>query len=153
MFFGDPSAAFTNIARAMRPGGRLVLLTWQPLERNEGHSAFRAILAAGRALPAPKPGTPGPFSLSEPDVVRALLTSAGFVDVQLRDLTEPMYFGPDAEDACRFVSGQFAWLLRDLDVESRNRALDRLRANMADHQTDRGVYYDSAAWLIVGRRR
>jgi hypothetical protein len=61
--------------------------------------------------------------------------------------------GPDAEDACRFVSGQFAWLLRDLDVESRNRALDRLRANMADHQTDRDVYYDSAAWLIVGRRR
>lgn len=35
MFFGDAPAAFTNIARAMRSGGRLVLLSWQPLEQNE----------------------------------------------------------------------------------------------------------------------
>ena len=35
MFFGDPRAAFAHIARALRPGGRLVLLVWQPFPRNE----------------------------------------------------------------------------------------------------------------------
>jgi ubiquinone/menaquinone biosynthesis C-methylase UbiE len=30
MFFGDPAAAFGNIGRALRPAGRLTLLTWQP---------------------------------------------------------------------------------------------------------------------------
>src|SRR5688500_8407013 len=34
-FFGDPLAAFTNLARATRPGGRLVLLVWQEPARNE----------------------------------------------------------------------------------------------------------------------
>ncbi|HXY91009.1 MAG TPA: methyltransferase domain-containing protein, partial [Acidimicrobiia bacterium] len=29
MFFGDPVAAFANLRRALRPGGTLVLLTWQ----------------------------------------------------------------------------------------------------------------------------
>jgi ubiquinone/menaquinone biosynthesis C-methylase UbiE len=29
MFFGDPVAAFTNIGRGLRPGGRLVLMSWQ----------------------------------------------------------------------------------------------------------------------------
>jgi len=29
MFFGDPPAAFANIARALRSGGRLALLPWQ----------------------------------------------------------------------------------------------------------------------------
>ena len=82
MFFGDAQAAFTNIARATRPDGRLVLLTWQPFERNEFISAFRAALAAGRELPAPPPDAPGPFSLSDPDRVRGLLTSAGYVDVR-----------------------------------------------------------------------
>jgi ubiquinone/menaquinone biosynthesis C-methylase UbiE len=48
MFFGDAPAAFTNIARALRPGGRLVLLAWQSLQRNDWVSAFFAALAAGR---------------------------------------------------------------------------------------------------------
>lgn len=152
MFFGDPPAAFTNIARAVRPGGRLILLAWQPSERNEWQGEFRTALAAGRELPKPKPGAPGPFSLSDPDRVRRLLSSVGFVDVRLRGLSEPMYFGPDPDDACRFVSGQLAWLLRDLDTDTAGRALDSLRASMADHQTDRGVLYDSAAWLIEARR-
>jgi ubiquinone/menaquinone biosynthesis C-methylase UbiE len=29
MFFGDPAAGFANIGRALRPGGRLVMLAWQ----------------------------------------------------------------------------------------------------------------------------
>jgi ubiquinone/menaquinone biosynthesis C-methylase UbiE len=34
-FFGDPPAAFANLARATAPGGRLALLTWQAPARNE----------------------------------------------------------------------------------------------------------------------
>jgi SAM-dependent methyltransferase len=152
MFFGDPKAAFTNIARATRPDGRLVLLTWQRFERNEFISAFRAALAAGRELPAPPPDAPGPFSLSDPDQVRGLLTSAGYVDVRLHGLCERMYFGRDVDDAFEFVSRQHAGMVKDLDADTRARAFDSLRANMADHQTDRGVFYDSATWLIEARR-
>ena len=148
MFFGDPPAAFANIARALRPGGRIVLLTWQPRRRNEWQIVFRAALAAGRELP-----TPPPWPLSDPDRTRPLLESAGFVDVRMQGLSEPMYFGRDPDDACRFISGQLAWLLRDLDADTRSSALDNLRATMADHQTDRGVLYESAAWLIEARRR
>ena len=95
---------------------------------------------------------PGPLSLSDPDRVRRLLTSAGFVDVRLQGLSEPMYFGPDPDDAFQFISGQFAWMVHDLDADTRGHALDNLRASIADHQTDRGVLYDSAAWLIEARR-
>ena len=35
MFFGDQVAAFANIARAIRPGGRLSVLVWQGPEPNE----------------------------------------------------------------------------------------------------------------------
>jgi SAM-dependent methyltransferase len=152
MFFGDALAAFTNIARAMRPGGRLVLLSWQPLRCNEWLSAFRAAFAAGRELPTPSPDAPGPFSLSDPGHVRGLLTSAGFVDVRLQGLSEPMYFGRDVDDACRFITGNFGAMINDLDADTRARALDSLRTSLADHQADRGVYYDSAAWLVEARR-
>jgi SAM-dependent methyltransferase len=152
MFFGDAQAAFTNIAGALRPGGRLVLLTWQPFEHNEFMTAFSTALAVGRDIAPPSPDSPGPVSLSDPDRVRHLLTSAGFVDVRLRGLCEQMYFGPDPDDACRFVVGQFDSMVRDLDTDTRHRALDNLRADMTAHHTNRGVLYDSAAWLIEARR-
>ncbi len=97
-----------------------------------------------------RPWTPGPFPLNDPDWVRPLLRSAGFEDVQLRGLSEPMYFGPD--DALRFISGQHAAMVHDLDADIGSRALDNLRATMSDHQTEGGVYYDSAVWLIEARR-
>jgi SAM-dependent methyltransferase len=152
MFFGDPVAAFTNVARALRPGGRLVLLTWQPFEHNEWLGAFFTPLAAGREVPVPPADAPSPFALSDPDRVRSLLSAAGFSDVYLEGLTEPMYFGPDPDDALRFVSGQHAGMVRDLDPDTKARAFDDLRTSLADHRTERGVHYESAAWLIKARR-
>ena len=35
MFFADRAAAFTNIAAALRPGGRLAMLAWQAVAKNE----------------------------------------------------------------------------------------------------------------------
>jgi SAM-dependent methyltransferase len=152
MFFGDPVAAFTNLAQALRPGGRLVLLTWQPFERNEWFGAFVTALAAGRELPIPPSDAPSPLALSNPDRVRSLLTTSGFCDVQLQGLSESMYFGPDPEDAFQFVSAQHAGMVRDLAPDTRACALEDLRATLADHHTERGVLYDSAAWLIHARR-
>jgi SAM-dependent methyltransferase len=151
MFFGDPVAAFKNIARAIKPGGRLVLLAWQALADNDWISTFRTILAAGRTLPVPPPTAPSPFSLSEPDRVRSLLTTAGFADVTLTGLNEPHYFGEDADDAYDFVQDHFGGLANDLDPETRTAVLAALRANLAEHQTPEGVLYDSAAWLIEAR--
>src|ERR1041384_4662982 len=50
MFFGDPAAAFSNIARAVRPEGRLAMLVWQGPEPNEWIRVLSQALAAGRQL-------------------------------------------------------------------------------------------------------
>ncbi|WP_409464586.1 class I SAM-dependent methyltransferase [Amycolatopsis sp. GA6-003] len=152
MFFGDRQAAFANIARAIRPGGRFVQLTWQALDRNEGISTFRTIAAGGRELPPPPAEAPTPFSLSDPDRVRQLLHEAGFVDVELTGLTLPMYYGRDVDDAFDFIASHFAAAFAQLDDESRARALDALKADIAEHLTDEGVRYGAAHWLIRATR-
>lgn len=105
MYFGDPAAVFTNIGRALRPGGRLMMLAWQGPGPNEWVRELTGGLAAGRDLPAPLPDAPGPFSLADPGRTRTLLASAGFSDVRLDALHEPMWFGSDPGDAHRFVTG------------------------------------------------
>ncbi len=152
MFFGDHAAAFSNIGRALRPGGRLVLVTWQPLPGNEWIREISGALAAGRDLPVPPPDAPGPFALSDPDCIRALLTSAGFDDVELTGTTAGMWFGNDAHDAHRFVLGLMGWMLEGLDDAHRARAVDALHATMAAHETPDGVLFESAAWTIQATR-
>lgn len=152
MFFGDQHAAFTNLAATSRPGGRLVLLAWQPLERNEWQQVFRSIVAGGTAPQAPPPGAPGPWSLSDPDHVRTLLTGTGFTDVRLEDLRGRMFLGADAEDAFGFLSGQQATALAELDPAARAEAVDALRETLRAHESPEGVHYDSAAWLIRATR-
>ena len=148
MFFGDPAAAFTNIGRALRPGGRLVMLAWQGPGPNEWVRELTGALAAGRDLPAPPADAPGPFSLADPGRTRTLLASAGFSKVRLDALHEPMWFGSDPDDAHRFVLGLMGWMLGGLDDTGRERALDALSATVTAHASSDGITFASGAWLI-----
>jgi len=149
MFFADLVAAFTNVAHALAPDGRLALAVWQPVTANPWLPTLRGALAAGRDLPAPPPDAPGPFTLGDPDRVRAVLGAAGFEDVALEDVRAPMCFGETAEAGYDFVLGQFGWIV---EAATRERALSNLRAVMRDHLTPRGVELDSAMWLVTARR-
>jgi SAM-dependent methyltransferase len=152
MFFGDPAAGFANIARALRSGGRLAMAVWQPPTENEWFLAITSTLAAGRALPPPPPDAPSPFSLADPPRVRALLTGAGFTQPALEDLHAPMHFGDTAERAYDLVSGLMAWMVADLDEDTRRRTLEALHALLREHATADGVLFGSAMWLVTATR-
>ncbi|AWS48586.1 SAM-dependent methyltransferase [Streptosporangium sp. 'caverna'] len=155
MFFADPVAAFTNIGRALRPGARLVLLVWQDRDLNEWASAIRRSLTAATAAPAPPTGGPGPFSLADPTVTQGILAAAGFAQVGFTDVHEPVFYGPDTATAFDnvFRLREYRDLLANLDTATAEQARTRLRATLAAHSTDSGVYFDSRAWIITARRR
>lgn len=154
MFFADRVAALRNICRSMRPGGRLVMLAWQELARNEWLVEIRSALAAGRELPAPPPGVPGPFGLADPEGVEVDLHTAGFAQVAVEAVEEQVWAGSDAHDALLFLrnTGVARGLLQDLDDAARASVTETLRETMAAHQTGNGVELGSAAWLITARR-
>ena len=154
MFFNDQVAAFANIGRALRPGGRLAVMAWQELARNEWLMAFREALAVGRTMGSPPNGAPGPFGLAEPDHVRRVLTEAGFVDVAVEAIEEPLEFGTDADDAFTFARtmGIVEGMTHDLDEADTARALDAVYKVLQAHETPEGVLLGSAAWLITARR-
>jgi|SRR5579884_8800 ubiquinone/menaquinone biosynthesis C-methylase UbiE len=152
MFFSDPVAGLSNVGRALRPDGRLALLTWQPLHRQEWLPSLAGALAAGRDLPLPSTNPPSPFSFSEPDAVRNMLGQAGFRDVELGGFEESMHFGANAEGAYQFVLGLMGWMLQGLDEARRAQALEALRAVLTAHEGPEGVTFGSAAWLITARK-
>ncbi len=155
MFFNDPLGAFTNIHRALVPGAPIALLSWRPLEENEWLMAIRGALAMGRTLPAPPAGGPGPFGLVDAESVHQILGGAGFVDVGVTPVDEPIWLGSDADDAWTFVAGMgiVRGLTQDLDEGTKRQALDRLQAVVAGYEADDGVWLPSAAWRITAHRR
>jgi SAM-dependent methyltransferase len=154
MFFGDRAAAFANLARALRPGGRMTLLAWQRLDRNAWITAIRNGLAAGRDLPVPSPVAPGPFALAAPGLVEPVLAAAGFTGIRFDAVNAPFYVGADVDDATDFATGNAfsRWLLSDLDEAARAAAIERVRATMAVHASPAGVCLASNAGLITARR-
>jgi ubiquinone/menaquinone biosynthesis C-methylase UbiE len=153
MFFADPVVAFANFASALRPEGRLVMMVWQSGERNEWETAIRhALMASNRAVPAAR--GMDPFSLAEPSIVQAILDKAGFSDIRLSDVREPVYYGPDVETASHIILSMRGTndMLSDLDPIRREIALQQLRATLARHSTADGVLFDSRAWIVEARR-
>jgi SAM-dependent methyltransferase len=153
MFFGDPVAAFSNIGLALRPGGRVGLLVWRELQRNEWLTAIRRAVALGRELPTPPPDAPNPSSLADPDRVRSILGAAGYDDIELDPVDEPVDLGADADDAFAFFSMNSMWLLDGVDDAGRTQAFDNLRAAFKEGETEAGVLLGSSAWLIRATKR
>lgn len=152
MFFADPAAAFTNLAAATRPGGRLVMLVWRGLGENPWLHELVGAIARVRPMPSPPPEAPGPFALSDPERVHALLAGAGWADVTPTAVDEPLWFGAEPERATAFIAGQMARQLGALDDGEREQALANLREVMAGHARADGVWLDSGAWLVTAVR-
>jgi len=150
MFFENRTAAFTNIAAALRPGGQLAVLVWQDVTKNEWIMTVRETLAAGRDLPMPAVGAPGPMALSDPDDVRSLLSEASFASVSFTSIEEPMWFGADAEAAYEFVGeiGIVKGLSDGLDADAKAAGHTRLKVALREHETPEGVRFGSGVWLI-----
>jgi SAM-dependent methyltransferase len=153
MSVSDRVAAFSNLARALKPRGTLALLAWRALADNEWLCEIRGALAAGRDLPTPPPTAPSPFALADPVLTEQTLRASGFTDVAFEPVDDRMRFGKDADDAFDFISsmGITRGLTHDLDTATARAALEELRAMLARHESPQGVDLAGAAWIITAR--
>ncbi|HQT87258.1 MAG TPA: methyltransferase domain-containing protein [Acidiphilium sp.] len=87
MFFEDPIKAFTNIRKALKPGGRLCCTAWAPVDQNPHWSVTLQVAIAHLGAPKPrKLHAPGPLAFDDAEYVTALLTEAGFAMVAVQPI-------------------------------------------------------------------
>jgi enediyne biosynthesis protein CalE5 len=90
MFALEPARAVGEIARVLRPGGRVAVAVWGPRERNPWLGLVMDAVGAQTGAPVPPPGVPGAFALGDADQLRQLLGDAGLADVQVGELAVPL---------------------------------------------------------------
>ena len=156
MFFEAPSAAFANLARALRPGGRLVFACWQPVAANPWVALPMSALAGVLPLPAPPPpGAPGPFAFGDTEHVRRILGNAGLHETAFRSEQLPMAFG-GADEAAAFLTemGPASRAVREAgDGEAiREKAKAAIRDAIAPHEKNGRVELGSAIWVVTATK-
>lgn len=152
MFFNDPVAAFHNVAEALRPGGRLVLVCPQAMERCDWYVGPLSALLGHAPTMTEAPSQM--FSLAKPARVQAVLGNAGFVDIRLEPQDAALRFGPDAESAAKFYVGSGpvrAFLERRPDVAA-EQAESILVSAVAPYLSEDGIRIPGRHWLVTAHR-
>ncbi|MBH5336046.1 methyltransferase domain-containing protein [Streptomyces pactum] len=152
MFFADPVAAFGNIGRALRPGGRLAFVCMTALD---GTDLGQVLDAMAARLPRPTgPDGTGPTSFADPDRVRAVLGAAGFEETRCERVTAVQHWGRDVPDAAAFLGGwgPVAHHMAQAGPEAAARARRALTEALAAFATPEGVRTRGTAWLVTARR-
>ena len=156
MFFADPTAAFRNLIRALRPGGRLVMAVWATIEENpHWRIAFDiAVRHLGRPAPQP-PHAPGPHAFGDRDYLHGILDGAGFAAISI----EPRHFHIHASSAAAAAEHaiQSTLLQRLIDEKQADEAVRRaivgdIEADFARHGTSDGVRLPATFLLVTARR-
>ena len=154
MFFADPAAAFANLARLVRPGGRLCVTTWSPRTAMPFFELPVKVISAyaqqhGLSVSIPPPDA-GPYSLGEPATVEELLTGAGWRDVRVTPHRVPLPLGPDAAEAARAAldSGAARSAVAHLDERHRSAIAAALAARYTSSRTADQIVGDSRPLII-----
>ncbi|MDA0183304.1 methyltransferase domain-containing protein [Solirubrobacter phytolaccae] len=147
MFFEDPVAAFTNLARA---GTHLRVIAWRGAEDNPFHTtAERAAKPLMPDLPDRTNEAAGQFAFGNADRVRGILTQAGWSDVELQPLDVESTMPEDALEGYYTRLGPVGMALQEANDTTRARVIEVVRPAFDPFLQNGEVRYTAACWIIT----
>lgn len=154
MFATDPAGALREVLRVLRPGGRAAFAVWGPPADNPWMRLPFQAVRRQVGVPAPHPGSVGPFALSDSTRLHELVTAAGLTDVRLEEVPVPMQVSSTAEWWSRTsaLAGPLVQLVAAMTDSDRAAVRARLDAEAAPYVTADGVIFPGLSLLASGRR-
>jgi SAM-dependent methyltransferase len=160
-FFAAPVPAMRAVRGALRPGGKLCMICWRRKAESpmwaDTERVVQRFLSRPEEYEADTCG-PGPFSLGNPETTRAILTAAGFAEIEFHPRDFDYHVGADMEEALEamLAIGPGAELIRLNGEygESRRPEIERaLAAHYADRrQPDGSIVSRAAVWIVTATK-
>jgi SAM-dependent methyltransferase len=145
MLMIDPSAAFAETRRVLRPGGRLAFSVWAARERNPALSLVGGVLESQGHIPPPDPKAPTAFAMADPGRIRELVGGAGFAEPEIEEIAFRWPFA-DQDAYWRYLTETAASaspVLRALSPEAQKAVREQVQEAARPYQSGEG--YDFPA--------
>ena len=154
MFATDPPRAAREIARVLRPGGRLAVAVWGPRARNPWLGVVFDAVSAELGRPVPPPGVPGPFSLGDAVRLAQLFADAGLADVSVRELAVPLRAASFEEWWRRTsaLAGSLATVIASLPAQAAAVLRARIAEATVPYRTPAGIEFPGLTLIAAARR-
>jgi SAM-dependent methyltransferase len=155
MFFADPAAAFANMRRALKPGGRIAFCCWR--DRRENPWATLPVQAARKHLaelpPAPGPDEPGPFAFADSARIQRILASAGFAKAACEKFDPILTYGDGARSAADYLTqmGPIGSVLQEHPEALRAQVADTLAGMLETNREAGPLRLAAAVWIVTAR--
>lgn len=154
MFFPDMQLAANEMARVLKPGGRIATSVWDAAEKNFWVTATMGVVNRNMDLPAPPPGAPGMFRCAEAGLIKRIFENAGIKNVtetsvtsQLRSGDTDTYWNMISEISAPFVSA-----MSKADEATRQKIKVEVYEAVNKRFPDGIVLIDAAALVVAGSK-
>lgn len=152
-FFPDRPAALREMYRVLATGGRLVLSVWSKIERSPGFAALAEALTRHISREAGTLMIAGPFGLSSPEELGALLTGASFEHITIRPAVKILRYPSSQEFLLRYAAGSaLASAVASADDHARAELLAKVNAKLQSYIGDRGLAFPIESNIVIARR-
>jgi ubiquinone/menaquinone biosynthesis C-methylase UbiE len=157
-FFENPVSGLRNMRQALRPGGLMTMIVWRERADNPWLILSKEILL--RYLPAVKGDAatcgPGPFSMTDTEVVTKQLQIAGYTDAQFERIDAEVFVGRDLDEAVAFqlAIGPAGEVYREagkLAERRHDELVAALKAELKAFVRPEGVMMNSSSWMVTAR--
>lgn len=157
MFIPGPKLALSNIYRSLVNGGHFAAAVWSSPDKVPFIFVPMNTVLRETNNPPPPPGTPGPFTMSDENILKKHYLTSGFTDPAIERMNVVFEFdSPD--DFATFTIDHGGPLLEKILAAGTNekkeqvfKAISNAAEKYADNSTGK-VRFENEAILIVGKK-
>ena len=154
MFFPDMLLAAKEMARVLKPGGRIATAVWNVPDKNFWVTAIGGTITKNTQLPAPAPEAPGMFRCSKSGLIQDLFQQAGLknssekeVTGSLKSGTAEVYWNMMTEVAAPFVAA-----LSKADEDMKEKIKQEVLRLVNEKYPDGNLQLTSSALVIYAEK-
>lgn len=154
MFFPDTALAAQEMARVLKPGGRVAAAVWNVPEKNFWVTATMGAISRNMALPPPAPDAPGMFRCAKEGWAANLFAQAGLKNVSVKEVagklncqTADVYWNAMTEVAAPVVAA-----LGGADAAMKEKIKKEVYQAVNQKFPDGNVQIDSSALVVYGEK-